>query len=104
MYARVSTYEIPLHRLEEEIRQSGDVEKTVRAIAGNQGLYYFVDRATGRTMSVSLWESEEALKASEEQGTALREELVQPTGGRIVSVERYEVALMPQELKTALAA
>jgi heme-degrading monooxygenase HmoA len=49
------------------------------------------DRETGKLVSVTLWESEEALRASEEAADQLRADAADRTGGAIASVERFEV-------------
>ena len=99
MHARVANYEVPLDRIEDDIRQAVEIEKAVRAIPGNKGLYYFVNRETGHTMSMSLFETEEALGASATQAANLRRELTQPTGAKIVSVEEFETVVMPAEMR-----
>ena len=99
MYARTARYEVPLGRIEDDIRQAAEIEETVRAIPDIKGFYYFVDRETGHTMSLTLWETEAALRASQTKTTKLREELTQATGAKIVSVEEFEVVLMPAEIR-----
>jgi heme-degrading monooxygenase HmoA len=47
-------------------------------------------------MSITLWESEEAMRASESAADELREEGAGHSGGTILSVERFEVTF--QEL------
>lgn len=104
MHARVSHYEVPMDRVEDDIRQASEVESKVRAIAGNKGLYYFMDRATGRSMSISLWETEAAMMDAADRAKMLREELTQPTGARVTSVDEYEIVVMPTEMRTMMAA
>jgi heme-degrading monooxygenase HmoA len=53
-----------------------------------------VDRETGKGLTATFWESEEAMKASEEAADQLRDEAVGAVdGSELVSVERYEVEL-----------
>ena len=92
MWARVSSYEF-----------GGDdnVEEGVRAferaisdddfqMEGMRDAYLLVDRAAGKALTITLWESEEALRASEESADQVRR---QAAGDAVRDVDRYEVAL-----------
>ena len=46
---------------------------------------------------MTLWESEEAMSASEEEANNLRSEVADALGTQMVGVERYEVAVAAQE-------
>ena len=65
-----------------------------RKLDGFKGGVALTNRETGESVSFTLWESEEALRASEEAGNRLRGraasdlELSEPT------VERYEVGVL----------
>lgn len=63
MYARVSTGQVPLERLEEVIgRARGQMEPLAeRGFRGNMTL---LDRQTGKCIIVGLWESEADLQAT----------------------------------------
>jgi hypothetical protein len=93
-----------MDRIEDDIRQASEVEPKVRAIPGNKGLYYFMDRATGHSVSISLFETEEAMVAAADQARSLRQELTEPTGARITSVDEYEIVVMPSEMRAMMAA
>ncbi len=102
MWARVSRFTGPTDRIDEDIRDSREAAKQLLdTTSGSKGLYYLVDRENGRSMAVTLWESEEALRASEEAAARVREDSTERVGGAIVSVERYEVALDPAEVLAA---
>jgi heme-degrading monooxygenase HmoA len=61
---------------------------------GGKGSLFLVDRQTGKAMAITLWESEEAMKASEEKANQLRAQAVEQGGGtQAATVERYEVAV-----------
>jgi heme-degrading monooxygenase HmoA len=98
MYARVSQYEggAP-ESLEESVRRGRDeILPAARELDGFEGAIALLDRRTGRHMVISLWESEEAMRASEEVAEQLRER--QLTGGeQVASVGRYEVAMLELE-------
>ena len=59
-----------------------------------KGAALFVDRASGEAIAITLWESEEALRASEERANALRADAADEMGAtQSPSVKRYEVAV-----------
>lgn len=62
---------------------------------GMKGAVFLVDRQSGAVVVISLWHDEEALRASEEWATRVREDVKGP--GETATVERYEVALLSVE-------
>lgn len=66
---------------------------TVRKMRGNKGVYYLVDRKTGKSPSITLWASEQDLQATEQDANRVRAQSAQAGGRTIVSVERFEVAV-----------
>ncbi len=95
MYARVSRYEVPKDKQDEDIRGVDETQKKVASIPGSLGLYYLVDRDSGKTMSVTLWETEKAMRDSEARASQLRDETSSAASARIVGIERYEVVTQP---------
>ncbi|MDQ6670215.1 MAG: hypothetical protein M3069_05615 [Chloroflexota bacterium] len=64
--------------------------------AGFRGAVLFANRTTGAGQSVTLWEGEEAERASRTAGERLRAQAIQSSGARVLDVESYEEVL--QEL------
>jgi hypothetical protein len=61
---------------------------------GGKGAILLVDRQTGSAIAITLWEDEQALRASEERANALRAEAAEDMGAsERPTVERYEVAV-----------
>ena len=52
------------------------------------------DHQTGKTLGITFWESEEALRANEEAADRLREDSAEAMSDTIAGVERYEVGFM----------
>ncbi|MHB8869567.1 MAG: hypothetical protein ACYC6T_16610 [Thermoleophilia bacterium] len=99
MFARVSRFEIANDRIDKDIDQTREVlSQAVGRLAGARGLYYLVDRENGITMAVTLWEDAEAMRTSEEEATRIRGEAAEAEGGKVLSVERFEVALQPSDV------
>jgi hypothetical protein len=55
--------------------------------------YFMVDRSSDKAMSVTVWESEAALKGSVARADELRKRGTDTGGGSIESVEHYEIGL-----------
>jgi heme-degrading monooxygenase HmoA len=70
-----------------------------RDVDGFHGMIGLVDRASGKAVTVTLWEDEAALQASEDAGARLRRDGGAPNHSAVV--ERYEVVLT--ELPTAVS-
>ncbi|MGH2710905.1 MAG: hypothetical protein ACRDH9_06860 [Actinomycetota bacterium] len=65
-----------------------------RQISGFEGALSLVDRTSGKGLTITLWESEEALQTSDEAANQIRGDAVAAiTGAEVVSVDRYEVAI-----------
>jgi serine phosphatase RsbU (regulator of sigma subunit) len=72
----------------------------VRELDGIEGAYFFVDRKSGKAIFISLWESEQAMKRSDEVMRPLRAELSGAFAAKRVDVEHYEVGeTLAQEIR-----
>ena len=92
MFARVTTMQGPPDRIDEAAR--GLQERAVpfvRQLSGFKGAYWLADRESGKVVALALWESEEAMRASEAQIEQRRRESAQAVGAAILGVEEYEV-------------
>jgi heme-degrading monooxygenase HmoA len=95
--ARVSSLEGSPDQLDEGFqRAKSDTVPKLRELPGNVGAIGLADRQSGRATFITLWESEDALRQSEEQANRLREEAAQAGSQRIAQVDRYEVAVAQQ--------
>ncbi len=95
MHARVSTYQSPPEQLTDAVieQMKADVLPRLFSMDGNRGAIYLVDRGTGKAMTITLWDSEDALHASEEVGSALRGSAAEATSGSVGTIERYEAPI-----------
>ncbi len=97
MFARVSTFQGSADQTAESIRVAREqILPVARLQDGFKGIFILFDRESGRSLSVTLWETEEDMHASEEAALRARTESAEAAGDVVVGVERYEVAL--QEL------
>ena len=94
MHARLTRYEGAAPDATEEAVEAkkGVLPTEFGQTEGMTGAVFLVDRENGTILVISLWEDEEAMRASEEEATRVREEVTGP--GETASVERYEVALL----------
>jgi hypothetical protein len=97
MHARVTRYEggAP-DAIEENLQRKKHVLPTEPGqTEGMKGVVFLADRGTGTITVISLWKDDEALRASEDEATRVREEVMEP--GETASVEHCEVALLEVE-------
>jgi heme-degrading monooxygenase HmoA len=98
VHARVSIFEGSPDYIDEGLRQAREqVLPRAWQMDGFKGLIALGDRHSGKTLGITLWESEEALRASEDAANQLREESAEASGEQVAGVERYEVGLFELE-------
>ena len=97
MHARMTRYEGAAPDAIEDALQAkkGVLPTEFGQTEGMKGAMFLIDRQSGTIVVVSLWQDEEALRASEDEATRVREEVTGP--GETASVERWEVALLNVE-------
>jgi heme-degrading monooxygenase HmoA len=81
MFARVTTLEGDPEQVDELTRLAGErVLPALKELDGFNGALGFADRQSGKVLAVTLWENEQAVRASAEAAS-----------GTIAGVDRYEV-------------
>src|ERR671920_2557353 len=94
MHARVTTIEGSSERLDEGLREiKEEVLPELQQQDGFKGFVVFDNRHNGELIGFTLWESEQAMRASEEVGERTRRESAETMSDTIAGAERYEVAL-----------
>ena len=92
MHARVTKFEAAPQQADKGIKLIKDVViPSAKKLAGFKGGYWLIDRASGKGFGVTFFESESALRASEDASAKIRAEATEATGTKITGVERYEV-------------
>ncbi|TQJ58036.1 hypothetical protein FBY30_0239 [Arthrobacter sp. SLBN-83] len=89
MFARISTY-----RTGPETRRDNpadDVVNSVLRLPGCKGVYYLNGRDTDNALSITLWDTEEAMVDSRQVASRIREESSQADRTQVVAVEEFEV-------------
>ena len=92
MFARLTRYEGGSPEgIDEAVKRKKQVLPTEPGqTEGMQGAIFLADRDTGTVVVISLWADRDALEASEDEATRLREEVT--AEGETTTVEHYEVA------------
>jgi len=94
MFARVSEVTAPVERLDDGVAQFRDsVVPAMRDMTGFVRAYLLVDRVGGKSLSISVWDSEESMRASEEAANQLRNQFAGNIGGQ-ATASRYEIAVV----------
>ncbi len=95
MHARVTKFTVEPGRIDDanEYYRS-TVLRQARALEGFKGGVALVDRDGGSIFSFTLWENEEAMRASEEAGNRLRGQAATDLEFRTPVVECYEVSVL----------
>ena len=103
MFARVTTFEGPPEQVDDFRRALVEhMLPALRQLEGYQGVLILTDRQGGKVLGVALWESEEAMGASEEAAYWFRTYGAEAAGERVTSVERYEVVFSEVVKRTRL--
>jgi heme-degrading monooxygenase HmoA len=95
MHARLTRLEGSPERIDDAVRQTDDVWlPKLREIDGFRGVTTLADRSTGMIVTITYWESEDAMRASDEKVTDVRKDVADAVAVRSQPiVERYEVVI-----------
>ena len=93
MYARVARYQIPQDRFGEVVSAFREPVERLKEVEGNRGGYLLIDRDNCTALTLTLWENQAALEASEVAAGRLRSDALDNLDGKVQFVDRCEVAL-----------
>ncbi len=92
MHARVSTIQGAPGKVDDVARQAQEQTlPQLQKLEGFKGFVVLGDRQSGKMLGVSFWESEEALRASDEAASSVRSAAAETADGIVAGVEEYEV-------------
>ena len=91
MHARVSTYQAT--DSDKLVAGFRSVTDALEQVDGFSHAYFMVDRDSGKAMSITIWENEDALNASVSKADELRKRGTEPSGTTVESVQHYEIPL-----------
>jgi hypothetical protein len=97
MFARIATFESTDSAADEKLMDQAEeiVAPIIRGLNGIQGHMELVDRSSGKSLSISFFDTEENALAAEpvfeEEMPRALGDLMQQFSGRRASVDRYDV-------------
>src|SRR3712207_5915993 len=95
MHARLTTLEAPPEKMDDATRVVQEqVLPQLQQMDGFKGFIALRDRGSGKLRGLPRWESEEALRATDEAAARIRGGVQEAAGGTIASVENYEVVVV----------
>jgi heme-degrading monooxygenase HmoA len=94
VHARVFTYEGSPDEIDAAIQLGREhILPLEQQMEGFRGLIVLADREAQKLVSLTLWENEELMRASEESARMLTRFAAQSVGGKRRSIEAFDVAL-----------
>ena len=96
MHARVSVFQVTPDELDAFVEYGRGTIAGMMEMEGFRGNLVLVDREAGKITSITLWESEEAIEASDERANAMRSSGASAIYAGVVSVDRCEVGYFIQ--------
>ena len=94
MFARTSTWSGSAEALQNWTDNAvNEVMSFVKGLPGNTGVVFLIDRdgGTALTLTLTLWDSEEAARATDQFAEQSRAATVAATGAELVARGSYEV-------------
>jgi hypothetical protein len=94
MYARVASFNLGegIEQLVDQVRSNVESGDRPPGLEDAKGMMMLVDRSTGKSMGITLFDSEDAMKRGDEALNAMSP----PTGSR-TGVEFFEVAVQTMD-------
>jgi heme-degrading monooxygenase HmoA len=92
-WVRVTSLQGDPAKLDQGIRHyESTVVPAVSRLTGFRGAVLFVDRATGKSLAATVWNTKQDLEASSNEVTSIRATAAEEIGATNPQVENYEVA------------
>lgn len=93
MFARVTVVQGSPDKMDEGVTSfNQNVLPIAKGIEGYRAAFLLVDRATGKGIGITLWETEEARQKGGEAVAQARAATIGAMGGTVPEVDEYEVA------------
>ena len=93
MFARVTTYELEDGRAAEAIDAFAPAIDCIRGLDGLVDAYFLVERDGGRAISMTVWESEDAMERSRVAASRARIEAAGAADVEVLSTYEFEVGI-----------
>ena len=93
MHARVAAFQGDMSRIDELTGMIRERMSTGEEIPGAKRFLRLIDRATGTSLGITFFDSEDSMRAAEPIFEKMGDEVPEELRGRRTSVETYEVAI-----------
>jgi hypothetical protein len=94
MYARVTTYEGGVEDYDQGLdKLRSDIVPQLHDVPGYKGILTMLDRSTGESLSITLWDDEDTLTRSQKDANRIRSQAADTTGSTVTDVTEYEVGV-----------
>jgi heme-degrading monooxygenase HmoA len=94
MHARLTTYTAPdIDKFVSGFQGAGEA---LSQIPGQAGAFVLVDRESGKALTLSLWETQDALQSSREGPNESRDQAIADAAASVESIAEYEVPIVAQ--------
>jgi heme-degrading monooxygenase HmoA len=94
MFARLVTAQVPIEVFDSAVRFAREQLPAASQQPGFRGFYLLTDAGIGKLVAISLWETEEHMRAGEAQAAALRSQAAQSAGITGLLAENFEVTML----------
>lgn len=91
MFARVSTYKTETGPATTSDAPTEDTLRRVLEIPGCRGIYFLSGTESDKGLSITLWDSEETLTASQQAANSIRSDTSEEQNIQVLEVEEFEV-------------
>lgn len=93
MFARLTTYELEDGRASESVDAFEPAIDHVRVLEGLVDAFFLVERDGRRAVTLTLWESLDAMERSRVAASSARTEAAREAGAEVASTVEFEVAI-----------
>ena len=93
MYARMARYRTEADRCNDAATSFRQAVEAISELPGFADGYVLIDPDSGEVVTLTLWESQAALDASEVRATGLRQNAAHAVAGDVESVGRFSVVI-----------
>ena len=98
MFARVSRYQGDVAELRAGFEA---IHEELEQLDGFVQAYFLVDEKNRKATSITMWESEEAMRATEDRAHAMRTRATEPVDATIESLDHYEIVATAKPVASA---
>ena len=96
MWVRMSTLQGDANQSDDEVERQvkllrENILPNARQLDGFSGVISMGDKHSGKAVTLTFWDSEESMRASEEAANRLREQAAEEMDESIAGVDRFEV-------------